>query len=63
MAIFGGADVLIPLAELGKLKECPYAQEYLALRARQGLLDAVKIGRKWFSTKQALTDYIREHAK
>ncbi len=63
LAIFGGADELIPLAELGKLKECPYAQEYLALRARQGLLDAVKIGRKWFSTKQALTDYIREHAK
>jgi len=63
LAIFGGIDELIPLAELAKVKECPYAQEYLALRARQGFLDAVKIGRKWFSTKRALTDYIREHAK
>jgi len=43
--------------------ECPYSQEYLGLRARHGFLDAVKIGRKWFSTKRALMDYIREHAK
>lgn len=63
LAIFGGADELIALVDLGKLKECPYSQEYLALRARQGLLDAVKIGRRWFSTKRALTDYISEHAK
>ena len=63
LAIFGGIDELISLAELAKLKECPYAQEYLGLRARQGFLDAVKIGRKWFSTKRALTDYISEHAK
>ena len=63
LAIFGGIDELIPLAELARVKECPYAQEYLALRARQGFLDAVKIGRKWFSTKRALTDYISEHAK
>ncbi|MEA1957192.1 MAG: Fic family protein [Euryarchaeota archaeon] len=63
LAIFGGADELISLAELAKVKECPYSQEYLGLRARQGFLDAVKIGRKWFSTKRALIDYIREHAK
>jgi len=63
LAIFGGADELIALAELAKLKECPYSQEYLALRARQGLLDAVKIGRRWFSTRRALEDYISEHAK
>jgi len=63
LAIFGGADELISLAGLAKVKECPYSQEYLGLRARQGLLDAVKIGRRWFSTRRALTDYIREHAK
>ena len=63
LAIFGGADELVPLVYLAKLKECPYSQEYLGLRARQGFLDAVKIGRKWFSTKRALTDYISEHAK
>ena len=63
LAIFGGADELVPLVYLAKLKECPYAQEYLALRARQGLLSAVKIGRKWFSTRRALEGYIIEHAK
>ncbi len=63
LAIFGGTDELISLAELAKVKECPYSQEYLGLRTRQGFLDAVKIGRKWFSTKRALMDYIREHAK
>ncbi len=63
LAIFGGMDELISLAELAKVKECPYSQEYLSLRARQGLLDAVKIGRKWFSTRRALEDYIREHVK
>jgi len=63
LAIFGGIDELVPLVDLGKLKECSYSQEYLALRARQGFLDAVKIGRKWYSTKRALTDYISEHTK
>ena len=63
LAIFGGADELVPLADMGKLKECPYSHEYLGLRARQGLLDAVKIGRRWFSTRRALEDYISEHAK
>jgi len=63
LAIFGGANELVPLAELAKVKECPYLQEYLGLRARQGLLDAVKIGRKWCSTRRALQDYISEHGK
>jgi len=54
---------LVPFAELAKVRECPYSQEYLGLRARQGLLDAVKIGRKWHSTRRALKDYIGEHAK
>ena len=63
LAIFGGTDELISLAELAKVKECPYSQEYLGLRARQGFLDAVKIGRRWFSTRRALEDYISEHAK
>ncbi|MCK4732962.1 MAG: Fic family protein [Methanophagales archaeon] len=63
LAIFGDIDELVPLTDLAKLKECPYTQEYLSLRARQGFLDAVKIGRKWQSSRRALRDYIREHAK
>ena len=33
-------------------KYCGYAQEYLSLRARQGKLKAVKIGRNWVTTKE-----------
>jgi len=63
LAIFGDIDELVPLVELAKLREYPYSPEYLGLRARQGVLDAVKIGRKWCSTRRALRDYIREHGK
>ena len=62
LATFGDIDELVPLVELAKLRECPYSREYLGLRARQGVLDAVKIGRIWYSTRRALQDYIREHA-
>ena len=29
------------------MKYCEYSQEYLSLRARQGKLKAIKIGRNW----------------
>lgn len=59
LAIFGGTDELLPLKELAK--ETPYSQEYLSLRARQGVLDAVKIGKIWYSSKRAIEQYISEH--
>ncbi len=37
---------------------CSYSQEYLSLRARQGKLKAVKIGRNWCITSEWLEDYI-----
>ncbi len=37
---------------------CPYSQEYLSLRARQGKLRAIKIGRNWATTKLWLSEYI-----
>ena len=55
LSIFGGTDELLPLKELAK--ETTYSQEYLSLRARQGVLDAVKIGRVWYSSKRALREY------
>jgi Fic family protein len=55
LSIFGGTDELLPLRELAK--ETTYSQEYLSLRARQGVLDAVKIGRVWYSSKRALREY------
>ena len=38
-------------------KFCAYSQEYLALRARQGKLKSVKLGRNWVTTKEWLEDY------
>lgn len=36
---------------------CPYSQDYLKLRARQGKLKAIKMGRNWFTTKEWLKIY------
>ena len=58
LAIFGGNDELVPLKELAKFSR--YSQQYLSLRTRQGKLDAVKIGRVWYSTKSALEIYCRD---
>jgi len=38
-------------------KYCPYSSDYLKLRARQGKLRAVKMGRNWFTTKEWLKIY------
>lgn len=59
LAMFGGHDELIPLKELAG--STSYSQEYLSLRARQGKLDAVKIGRVWHSTRAAIEDYIKSN--
>lgn len=61
LSISGGNDELLPLKELAI--ETPYSQEYLSLRARQGLLDAVKIGKTWHSSKRAVEQYLSEHGK
>lgn len=61
LSIFGDDDDLIPLGELADLS--PYSQEYLSLRARQGMLDAVKVGNSWHSTRRALQEYSVKHGK
>jgi Fic family protein len=61
LSISGGNDELLPLKELAI--ETPYSQEYLSLRARQGLLDAVKMGKTWYSSKRAVKNYLSEHGK
>jgi hypothetical protein len=35
----------------------PYSQEYLSLLARKGRLEAIKRGRVWLTTRQAVVDY------
>jgi Fic family protein len=61
LSISGGLDELLPLKEIAG--ETPYTQEYLSLRARQGLLDAVKIGKTWHTSKRAVEKYLSEHGK
>lgn len=61
LSISGGNDELLPLKKLAI--ETPYSQEYLSLRARQGLLDAVKIGKTWHSSRRAVDQYLSEHGK
>ena len=50
--------IYISLIEASKLS--PYSQEYLSLRARQGKLRAVKVGRNWMTTKEWLNDYVSQ---
>ena len=38
-------------------KYCNYSQDYLKLRARQGKLKAVKIGRNWVTTREWVEEY------
>ena len=58
LAISGGADELVPLKELAT--STSYSQEYLSLRARQGALDAAKIGGMWHSSRRAVARYVED---
>jgi len=46
----------LSLAEAAKLT--PYSAEYLSLLARKGLIAAVKIGKDWHVTSEALNEYM-----
>lgn len=61
LSVFGGVNELLPLKELAK--NTLYSQEYLSLRARQGVLDATKSGKVWHSTRYAIEQYLSEHGK
>lgn len=51
-------DKLISLREAAKF--CPYSQDYLSLRARQGKPEAKKVGRTWKTTRRWLEEYVKE---
>ena len=52
---------LLDLSEAARLT--PYSQEYLSLLARQGKIAAVKIGRNWKITQNALNEYLTGQSK
>jgi len=41
----------------------PYSQEYLSLRARQGKLKAVKLGKNWATRREWMDEYILQKDK
>ncbi|MEX2090895.1 MAG: hypothetical protein WD989_02035, partial [Candidatus Paceibacterota bacterium] len=43
-------------------RRCSYSQEYLSLLARRGKIYAQKIGRNWYTTTDALNDYLKKQS-
>jgi hypothetical protein len=52
-----GGSGYIPLREAATL--CDYSQEYLSFLARTGKLDAVKFGRNWMTSREAIEAYMK----
>ncbi|WP_452231976.1 Fic family protein [Lacinutrix sp. MEBiC02595] len=50
------------ISNIVKEPDVPYGQEYVSLLARQGKIDAHKEGRVWFTTKDAILNYIENRA-
>ena len=51
----------IPLREAAR--GTPYSQEYLSLLARTGQLEAIKVGRVWHTTGEALERYLHSRGR
>jgi len=47
----------LPIREI--YEGTPYSQEYLSLLARRGKLEAVKFGRNWYTSKEAVEKYLK----
>ena len=47
-----------PISTIVSEPDISYGQEYVSLLARQGKIDAYKEGRVWYTTEQAVKDYI-----
>lgn len=46
------------ISDIVKEPDVAYSQEYVSLLARQGKIDAHKEGRNWYTTKEAIQNYI-----
>ena len=46
------------ISDIVKEPDVAYSQEYVSLLARQGKIDAHKEGRNWYTTKDAINNYI-----
>lgn len=50
------------ISNIVKESDVPYGQEYVSLLARQGKIDAHKEGRVWFTTKDAVLNYMNNRS-
>lgn len=62
-AIPGSDKEYDTISNIVKEPKIPYGQEYVSLLARQGKIDAHKEGRNWFTTKEAVLNYIDAKGK
>jgi hypothetical protein len=53
-------EQLISLSDASK--PTPYSSDYLGLLVRKGKLYGEKVGGKWYTTKEALDDYMKQAA-
>lgn len=60
---FPGQEPYESIATIVSEPGTPYGQEYISLLARQGKIDAYKEGRNWFTTRQAIQDYIENRQR
>jgi len=47
-----------PISNVVEDSSVPYGQEYVSLLARKGKIDAYKEGRNWYTTKEAVFEYM-----
>lgn len=58
-----GQNEYLSLVQAAKISRNKYGEEYLSLLARNGKIGAVKFGRNWKITKEALEEYEKEHER
>ncbi len=62
-ALPGSSFDYSPITNLIEEERLPYGQEYLSLLARQGKIDAYKEGNVWYTSKQAVADYMERRKR
>jgi Fic family protein len=53
----------MPIIDIVEEESVPYGQEYVSLLARQGKIDAYKEGKNWYTTKEAVTEYVKNRKR
>lgn len=52
-----------PISSIVSEPGVPYGQEYVSLLARQGKIDAFKEGKNWYTSKEALNNYVNKRER